>query len=137
MSEQTLDAPGIPPGTRACVVEDSTATRRIFRNLLRGLEVDSLEAGDGEEALELLAGEIGTVDIIFSDISMPKVDGFEFCQRLQQAEWYDGTPLVMVSTQSDADNVIRSLKLGADDYLPKPFDTDVLARIMGRVLCHG
>jgi CheY-like chemotaxis protein len=127
----------IPEGTRALVVEDSTATRRIFRSLLTNLGVEVSEAADGEEGLNHLEEKIKETDIIFSDISMPNVDGFEFCYRLQQAPWYDGTPLVMVSTRSDAANVIRTLKYGADDYLPKPFDSRELALIMGRVLAHG
>lgn len=127
----------IPPGTHALIVEDSKATRRIFRSLLEGLGVQVSEAEDGEAALALLERIVGDVDVIFSDISMPRMDGFELCHRLQQADWYDGTPLVMVSTQSDAANVIRALKLGAEDYLPKPFERDDLARITGRVINHG
>jgi two-component system, chemotaxis family, chemotaxis protein CheY len=126
----------ISPGTRALIVEDSRATRRIFRSLAEELGMVASEAGDGEEALQAVQANPGVFDIIFTDISMPRMDGFELCHRLQQAEWFSGTPLVMVSTQSDAENVIRALKLGADDYLPKPFDKDVLARITGRVLAH-
>jgi len=74
--------------------------------------------------------------IIFSDIQMPTMDGFEFCWRLQQADWYDGTPLVMVSTNSDAASVVRVLKLGADDFIPKPFGREDLAQIIARVLSH-
>jgi CheY-like chemotaxis protein len=127
----------IPAGTKALVVEDSAATRRIFRNLLKGLGIECDDAPDGEEALALLQRRLDEFDIIFTDISMPKMDGFELCHSLHQAPWYDGTPLVMVSTQSDASNVIQSLKLGCDDYLPKPFDREVLARIVGRVLNHA
>lgn len=127
----------IPPDTHALIVEDSRATRRIFRSLLEGMGVRVSEADDGETALALLERSIDEVDVVFSDISMPRMDGFELCHRLQLAPWYDGTPLVMVSTQSDAANVIRALKLGAEDYLPKPFEREDLARITGRVLNHG
>lgn len=126
-----------PPGLRALVVEDSAATRRIFRQHLRTLGIESAEEADGEAALRRLEGEIGDFAVVYSDISMPRMDGFEFCYRLHQVDWYDGTPLVMVSTQSDAGNVIRALKLGAEDYLPKPFAVESLAQITRRVLHHG
>ncbi len=127
----------LPPGLKALVVEDSAATRRIFRQQLRTLGIDSDEAPDGAAALERLETEIGDFGLVYSDISMPRMDGFELCYRLHQSDWYDGTPLVMVSTQSDASNVIRALKLGAEDYLPKPFDVQTLAQITRRVLHHG
>ncbi|MCK4303847.1 MAG: response regulator [Candidatus Eisenbacteria sp.] len=127
----------IAPGTRALVIDDSATTRRIFRSQLESLAIEVAEASDGKEALEYLEREIESTQLVLSDISMPTMDGFEFCYRLQQAPWYDGTPLVMVSTQSDATSVIRVLKLGADDYIPKPFDQEVLAQVIGRVMTHG
>lgn len=133
----TATAQILPPGLRALVVEDSRATRRIFRSLLAGLDMQVEEAGDGVDALAFLEGHPGETDVIYADISMPRMDGFDLCYRLQQAPWYDGTPLVMVSTQSDAAVVIRALKLGADDYLPKPFNRSDLVRITQRVLRHG
>lgn len=127
----------IPPGTRALVVEDSKATRRIFKSMLESLAIHVTEAEDGQEAMDVLRDRIADLDIVFSDISMPRMDGFALCHTLLQEPWYDGTPVVLVSTQSDAANVIQALKLGADDYLPKPFNLDDLKRIAGRVLTHG
>ncbi len=135
--DETSASGWVPPGTKALVVEDSRATRRIFRNLLESLEVEVEDAPDGQAALERLQRGMDDLNVIFCDISMPRMDGFDLCHRLHQADWYDGTPIVMVSTQSDAANVIRALKLGAEDYLPKPFDREVLARILGRVLSHA
>lgn len=127
----------IPPGTRVLVVEDSRATRRIFKSMLESLSIHVREAEDGQEALEMLRDHIAEIDIVFSDISMPRMDGFALCHTLLQEPWYEGTPVVLVSTQSDAANVIQALKLGAEDYLPKPFNLDDLKRIIGRVLTHG
>jgi len=126
----------LPPGARAVVIDDSATMRRIFDKQLRDLGLEVTSFNDGREALEALEREIGAVTLIFSDIQMPSMDGFEFCWRLQQADWYPGTPLVMVSTCSDAASVIRVLKLGADDFIPKPFDREDLAQIIERVLCH-
>ncbi len=126
----------MPTQAHAVVIDDSATMRRIFDKQLHDLGLDVTTFNDGREALAALETRIQNTTIIFSDIQMPSMDGFEFCWRLQQAPWYDGTPLVMVSTCSDADSVIRVLKLGADDFIPKPFNREDLAQIIERVLCH-
>jgi PleD family two-component response regulator len=124
----------LPVDAKTLIVDDSVPTRRIFRNILTkiGFEVD--EAINGVQALEILEKQIGQYCIIFSDISMPKMDGFELCYKLQRQDWYDGTPFVLVSTESDANNVIKGLKLGADDFMPKPFDQDIAELVVARVM---
>ena len=126
----------LPVDAKTLIVDDSIPTRRIFRCILEkiGFEVD--EAINGKEALEVLEEKIGRYCIIFSDISMPKMDGFELCYRLQQQTWYKGTPFVLVSTESDATNVIKGLKLGADDFMPKPFDQEIAELVIARVMSH-
>jgi CheY-like chemotaxis protein len=126
----------LPSDARAVVIDDSATMRRIFTKQLTYLGLEVTAFNDGREALDALEQQIAGTTLIFSDIQMPTMDGFEFCWRLQQADWYDGTPLVMVSTCSDASSVIRVLKLGADDFIPKPFDREDLAQIIERVLCH-
>ncbi len=126
----------LPLDARAVVIDDSATMRRIFGKQLSDLGLEVAAYNDGREALEALEGEIARTTVIFSDIQMPTMDGFEFCWRLQQASWYDGTPLVMVSTCSDAASVVRTLKLGADDFIPKPFGREDLAQIIERVLSH-
>lgn len=129
-----LVQPLLPPEPRAFIVDDSVPTRRIFRMILEDIGLTVNEAVNGKDALEKLKGVIGETLIVFSDISMPFMDGFEFCFRLMQEPWYDGTPFVLVSTESDAKNVIKGLKLGADDFLPKPFDKEIVAQVLMRIL---
>lgn len=126
--------PILPPHAKTLIVDDSVPTRRIFRYILQkiGFEVD--EAINGKEAFDMLEKNIDQYCILFSDISMPKMDGFELCYRLQQQPWYDGTPFVLVSTESDATNVIKGLKLGADDFMPKPFDQEIAELVIARVM---
>jgi len=126
----------LPAGARAVVIDDSATMRRIFDRQLGDLGIEVTAFNDGRDALDGLEHTIDDTTIIFSDIQMPSMDGFEFCWRLQQAPWYDGTPLVMVSTLSDSTSVIRVLKLGADDFIPKPFNCEDLALIIERVLSH-
>ncbi|MDR0869618.1 MAG: response regulator [Planctomycetaceae bacterium] len=123
----------LPKNPKAFIVDDSVPTRRIFRMILEELGFEVNEAVNGKAALEKLKGVIADTLIVFSDISMPQMDGFEFCFRLMQESWYDGTPFVLVSTESDAKNVIKGLKLGADDFLPKPFDKDIVAQVLMRI----
>ena len=92
----------LPSGARAVVIDDSATMRRIFTKQLTDLGLEVTAFNDGREALDALEQQIAGTTLIFSDIQMPTMDGFEFCWRLQQAAWYDGTPLVMVSTCSDA-----------------------------------
>jgi PleD family two-component response regulator len=124
----------LPPSPKAFIVDDSIPTRRIFRNILKEIGFEVEEAVNGQEALEKLQGSGDEFCIIFSDISMPEMDGFELCYRLQQEPWYQGTPFVLVSTESDARNVIKGLKLGADDFVPKPFDREIAEMVIARVM---
>ena len=123
----------LPPNPKAFIVDDSVPTRRIFRTILEEHGFTVSEAVNGKLALEKLEGEMAETSIVFSDISMPVMDGFEFCFRLMQQTWYDGTPFVLVSTESDAKNVIKGLKFGADDFLPKPFDKEIVAQVLMRI----
>ncbi|MDR1291741.1 MAG: response regulator [Planctomycetaceae bacterium] len=124
----------LPPSPKAFIVDDSVPTRRIFRTILEELGFTVNEAVNGKVALEKLQTLLPETMIIFSDISMPVMDGFEFCFKLMQEQWYDGTPFVLVSTESDAKNVIKGLKLGADDFLPKPFDKEIVSLVLLRIL---
>ncbi|MDR0337048.1 MAG: response regulator [Planctomycetaceae bacterium] len=139
MSNQIVPRPSeqvqtvLPPNPKAFIVDDSVPTRRIFRTILEELGFTVNEAINGKVALEKLEELISDTVIIFSDISMPVMDGFELCFKLMQEPWYDRTPFVLVSTESDANNVIKGLKLGADDFLPKPFDKEIVAQVLLRV----
>jgi two-component system chemotaxis response regulator CheY len=123
----------LPPNPKAFIVDDSVPTRRIFRTILEELGFAVDEAVNGKLALKKLEWELASTTIVFSDISMPVIDGFEFSFRLMQQPWYDNTPFVLVSTESDARNVIKGLKFGADDFLPKPFDKEIVAQVLMRI----
>ena len=113
---------------RVLVVEDEEAIAQgLALNLRRkGYEVDL--AADGEEALER-AGD-GTYDLILLDVRLPKLDGFEVCQHLRRRD--DFTPILILTARGQPDDVVYGLKLGADDYMVKPFDlAELLARVEG------
>jgi DNA-binding response OmpR family regulator len=118
------------PSTRILVVEDEEALARGLQfNLERkGYQVDV--ARDGREALERLSASRTGYDLVVLDIRLPEVDGFQVCQRLRSGG--DFTPILMLTARAQPDDVVYGLKLGADDYVTKPFDlAELLARVEG------
>jgi two-component system alkaline phosphatase synthesis response regulator PhoP len=116
------------PAPRLLVVEDEEAIAEglavNFRH--KGYRVDL--AADGEGALARLAA--GRYDLVVLDVRLPGVDGFEVCRRLRAAG--DLTPVLMLTAAGQPDDVVYGLKLGADDYVTKPFDlAELLARAEG------
>jgi two-component system alkaline phosphatase synthesis response regulator PhoP len=116
------------PAPRVLVVEDEEAIAQgLVFNLERKGYVAEL-ARDGREALERLS--VPRYDLIVLDVRLPEVDGFEVCQRLRRDG--DTTPILMLTARNQPDDVIYGLKLGADDYVTKPFDlAELLARVEG------
>jgi DNA-binding response OmpR family regulator len=113
---------------RILVVEDEEALAEgLVYNLHRkGYDVDL--ARDGREALSLAGGK--TFHLIVLDIRLPDVDGFQVCQRLRAEN--NLTPILMLTARTQPDDVVYGLKLGADDYVTKPFDlAELLARVEG------
>jgi DNA-binding response OmpR family regulator len=88
-----------------------------------------VEAADGAAAQELLAAE--AFDLAMIDVVMPGIDGLELCKRIRATS---NMPIVVVSARGDLQSRVRGLQLGADDYLPKPFDPSELAARVDAVL---
>lgn len=107
------------------IVDDEASILRFVGAGLRAEGYDVTEAVDGEEAL--WAVEESSPDLVILDIMMPKVDGFEVCRRVR--EW-SHVPIIMLSAMADPMDKVKSLNLGADDYLVKPFGiNELIARI--------
>jgi len=104
------------------IVDDSSVMRKIVQRSLRlaGLDLETvLEADNGEQALAIVRQN--TIDMIFSDINMPKMDGLEFVRQLQSLEAAKGIPIVMITTEGSQSRVVEALSLGARGYIRKPF----------------
>jgi len=123
------------------VVEDSASTRSLVRAILEDpapeararlgpLEVT--EAQSGFDAMRLLPR--ARYDLIITDINMPDVNGLELISFIRKSEHYKTTPLVIISTQATERDVERGRKLGADAYVPKPFDPELLRETCARLL---
>jgi two-component system chemotaxis response regulator CheY len=110
---------------RALVVDDSRAMRRIVARSLTAIGFEIDEAGDGQEALDVLEG--GSVPALACvDWNMPVMDGLTFVTRVRaNPAWRDIT-LMMVTTESEHGQNVRALAAGAHEYLIKPFTADAL-----------
>jgi len=115
------------------VVEDSSIMRQLLVMALRRLPaVTVLEANDGLEALKLLANE--TVDLIFTDINMPHLDGLKLVALLRQDSRYGQVPIVIVTTEGVDQDRDRALQLGANAYIHKPVQTPQVVEVAARLL---
>ncbi|MGI8438221.1 MAG: response regulator [Chthoniobacterales bacterium] len=114
------------------VVDDVDENRDILSRQLRreGYEVATSE--NGRQALDRLAAE--TFDLVLLDIMMPEMDGYEVLQRLKADDALRHIPVIMISALSELDSVVRCIGLGAEDYLPKPFEPTLLKARIGACL---
>ena len=107
------------------VVDDSAAIRKILTRVLRqtGMAIQTIhEAGDGQEALAVLAQH--RVDLVLSDINMPKMDGLQLLASLKASPQWKNIPVVMITTEGGETKVAEAVKLGAVGYVRKPFTAD-------------
>jgi DNA-binding response OmpR family regulator len=116
--------------SRILVIEDET---HIAEGLRFNLEAEGHSvklAHTGEDGLELLLGKRESFDLLVLDVMLPGKDGFTVAKQLRSARNY--MPLLMLTARGRPEDVLKGFEAGADDYLPKPFDLDILmARIAG------
>lgn len=107
---------------RALVIDDSRAMRMIIARQMRGMGFDVLEAADGSEAVEVLEGAGDDLPAVATvDWNMPVMDGLGFVQAVRKRPEWRGISLMMVTTESEQDQIVRALAAGAHEYLIKPF----------------
>lgn len=115
------------------VVDDVEDNRAIlFRRLQRLGYFNLSEAADGVAALEHVLTH--RPDLVLLDVMMPKMNGIEVLEAIRAADLLEETAVVMISAASETETVVRCLDLGAEDYLPKPFNPSVLRARIGSVL---
>lgn len=120
---------------RVLVVDDSPVIRDLIAVNLQLEGFDVRIAGDGEEALALVAEQ--RPDVITLDVVMPRLDGFETAARLRADPAYADIPLVMVTARAAASDLERGKELGVDGYLTKPFEPADLVALVGRLARDG
>ena len=113
---------------RIMIVEDEAAIREFEAINLKRVGYSVVEAGSGEEPLEIFDNDLDGIDIALLDISMPGMDGFTLCKELRQRSATLG--IIMLTARTQEMDKISGLMIGADDYITKPFSpTELLARV--------
>ncbi|MDP9417306.1 MAG: response regulator [Actinomycetota bacterium] len=107
----------------ALVVDDSRAMRKILGRILERLGFDVVEAGNGQEALDVLkAGQVPELALV--DWNMPVMDGLQFVTEVRARNELRQVTLMMVTTESEHGQIVRALAAGAHEYVIKPFTPD-------------
>jgi two-component system chemotaxis response regulator CheY len=110
---------------RALILDDSRAMRMILRRIMRSAGFEVVEAADGRQGLDALAG--GPLpDVALVDWNMPGIDGLAFVNAVRDNPDYRPMTLMMVTTESEHDQVVRALAAGAHEYIIKPFTADAI-----------
>ena len=109
---------------RALVVDDSRTMRRIVANILSSVGFEILQAGDGQEALDVLEAQGSPPELACVDWNMPVMDGLTFITHVRKRREWRGITLMMVTTESEQGSIVRALAAGAHEYLTKPFGAD-------------
>lgn len=111
--------------TTCLIVDDSRIIRKVARRIVEGLGYEVDEAADGAEALAQCSAALP--DVVLLDWNMPVMDGLTFLRRLRGLPGGDGPKVLFCSIESDPERISEALAAGADEYVMKPFDGEVLA----------
>ena len=115
------------------IVDDNEDNRYTLTQRLRRLRYTNVTtAVDGQQALELLRQR--DIDLVLLDVMMPELNGYEVLERLKADERLRHVPVIMISALDQVESVVRCIELGAEDYLPKPFDPVILRARIGACL---
>jgi len=117
---------------RILVVDDSLTIRNLLSMVLRQNGHDVVTAGDGVEGLQQLAAH--RVDLVISDLNMPRMDGLSFIKKVKENDATNGIPVILLSTEQDPKDVANAMVVGASKYLVKPVLPAVLAAEVKKLL---
>lgn len=132
-AEQAMPIPADQPSTPVILaVDDSASMRQMVRYTLEGAGYEVVQAADGVEALDLARRR--SVDLVLTDVNMPRMDGIELVRELRALESYRFTPVLVLTTESGQDTKQRGKQAGATGWLVKPFNPEQLLATITRVL---
>jgi DNA-binding response OmpR family regulator len=113
---------------RILVAEDEVNLRDVLCLQLRRANYDVIESGDGEQALELATRNLP--DLILLDVMMPRMSGYDLCQKVRENPAWAGIRIIMLSAKGRDIEVTKGMAVGADAYVTKPFSTkDLIAKV--------
>ncbi len=106
------------------IVDDSNVIRKVARRILESMKLQISEAEDGRQALEACVSTMP--DAILLDWNMPVMDGFDFMRELRKLPGGDRPKVVFCTTENDIAHIARAMHAGADEYIMKPFDAEIV-----------
>lgn len=106
------------------VVDDSAVIRKVARRILESLDFETAEASDGQDALASCQARMP--EAILLDWNMPVMDGYEFLKTLRRTPGGDQPKVVFCTTENDVAAIARAMHAGADEYIMKPFDKEIM-----------
>ena len=112
------------------VVDDESRMRKLVHDFLAREGYEVLEAGDGEEALDIFYQQ-KDIALLVLDIMMPRINGFEVCREIRQ---YSKVPIIMLTAKSDEKDELQGFDLGVDEYITKPFSPKILVARVEAIL---
>lgn len=115
---------------RILVVDDESRMRKLVKDFLVREKYEVLEAGDGEEALDVFYRE-KNIALIILDVMMPKRDGFDVCREIRETS---KVPIIMLTAKGEESDELNGFELGVDEYISKPFSPKILVARVGAIL---
>lgn len=112
------------------VVDDEQRMRKLVRDFLVKQNFEVMEAGDGEEAVDVFY-EHKDIALIILDVMMPKMDGWQVCREIRK---YSKVPIIMLTAKSDEKDELQGFELGVDEYVSKPFSPKILVARVEAIL---
>ncbi len=112
--------------TKVLVVDDSRAMRLILSKTLRELGFEVSQAANGREALDTMGREGASFGLVLVDWNMPELSGLEVVRSLRAQPAFDRVPVMMVTTETEIEQMVRALEAGANEYIMKPFTREVV-----------
>ena len=118
---------------KVLVVDDESRMRKLVRDFLVKSNFDVLQAGDGEEALDIFYKE-KDIALIILDVMMPKMDGWQVCREIRVNS---KVPIIMLTARGDERDELQGFQLGVDEYISKPFSPKILVARIEAILRRG
>jgi two-component system chemotaxis response regulator CheY len=123
--EEGFMKPEINMNMKVLVVDDFATMRKIVRNILKQIGFTNIvEADDGAHALEMIKED--KIDFVVTDWNMPNMTGLDLLKNIRATERAKDTPVLMVTAEGLADNVVDAVKAGVDNYIVKPFTAETV-----------
>lgn len=112
--------------SQALVVDDSRAVRMILSRTMKDLGYEVREAANGKEALALVEAAVGRISLVLADWNMPEMNGLELLKGLRRNPALSSLAVIMVTTETELDQMAAALEAGANEYVMKPFTREIL-----------